>query len=231
MPPISLQQLYEQFGRLRAQLQNQQLSHQQFVEAVHQLQAQDQAGNWWTIDPQTGHYLTYTANDWVPATPAASRPAPQPTRQPARPASQAPGQIHQGSRPELQQQGTSGKPGCLASPVVTLLLSVGAAVVWFAYTSLSPSSEGYDFLTPAVIAGTPLALRFLQKPLDKLLGPLYKLLSALPRPLLIGAALAVPVVLGGIFTRSIGGYGGLRRSAFVSVILGYILTRRPEGLV
>ena len=112
-----------------------------------------------------------------------------------------------------------------------MLLSFGAAVVWFAYTSLSPSSEGYDFLTPAVIAGTPLALRFLQKPLDKLLGPLYKLLSALPRPLLVGAALAVPVVLGGIFTRSVGGYGGLRRSAFVSVIMGYILTRRPEGLV
>ncbi|MEA3246213.1 MAG: hypothetical protein U9Q74_08650 [Gemmatimonadota bacterium] len=115
-------------------------------------------------------------------------------------------------------------------PIITMLLSFGAAAVWFAYTSLSPSSEGYDFLTPAVIAGTPLMLRVLQKPLDKLLGPLYKLLNALPRPLLVGAALAVPVVLGGIFTRAVGGYGGLRRSAFVSVILGYILTRRPESI-
>ena len=78
MSPISLQQLYEQYGRLRAQLQHRQLSHQQFVDAVHQLQAQDQAGNWWTIDPQTGQYLTYTANGWVPATPAATPAASQP---------------------------------------------------------------------------------------------------------------------------------------------------------
>jgi hypothetical protein len=223
MPPISLQQLYEQYGRLRVQLQNRQLSHQQFIDAVHQLQAQDQAGNWWTIDPQTGQYLTHTANGWVPATPAAtpaaSQPVAQPTAQPVRQTAQA-----------TQLQGTTRKPGCLSSPIITMLLSFGAAAVWFAYTSLSPSSEGIDLLTPLVIAGTPLALRLLQKPLDKLLGPLYKLLNALPRPLLIGAALAVPVVLGGIFTRSVGGYGGLRRSAFVSVILGYILTRRPEGM-
>ena len=229
MPPISLQQLYEQYGRLRAQLQNRQLSHQQFVDAVHQLQAQDQAGNWWTIDPQTGQYLTYTANGWVPATlpaspaatSAASQPVAQPTAQPVRQTAQA---------PQSQPQRTARKPGCLSSPIITMLLSVGAAAVWFAYTSLSPSSEGIDLLTPLVIAGTPLMLRVLQKPLDKLLGPLYKLLNALPRPLLVGAALAVPVVLGGIFTRSVGGYGGLRRSAFVSVIMGYILTRRPEGM-
>ena len=229
MPPISLQQLYEQYGRLRAQLQNRQLSHQQFADAVHQLQAQDQAGNWWTIDPQTGQYLTYTANGWAPATlpatpaatPAASQPVAQPTAQPVR-------QIAQATQPQPQRK--TRKPGCLSSPIITMLLSVGAALVWFAYTSLSPSSEGIDLLTPLVIAGTPLALRFLQKPLDKLLGPLYKLLNALPRPLLVGAALAVPVVLGGIFTRSVGGYGGLRRSAFVSVIMGYILTRRPEGM-
>jgi len=234
MPPISLQQLYEQYGRLRAQLQSRQLSHQQFVDAVHRLQAQDQAANWWTIDPQTGQYLTYTANGWVPATPAAtpaaSQPTPQPTAQPARQATQAPSQVRQAPRSQPQPQRTTRKPGCLSSPIITMLLSFGAAAVWFAYTSLSPSSEGIDILTPLVIAGTPLALRFLQKPLDKLLGPLYKLLSALPRPLLIGAALAVPVVLGGIFTRSVGGYGGLRRSAFVSVIMGYILTRRPEGM-
>jgi len=229
MPPLSLQQLYENYGRLRAQLQNRQLSHQQFVDAVHGLQAQDQAGNWWTIDPQTGQYLTHTANGWVPATlpatpaatPAASQPVPRPTAQPVRQTAQA---------TQTQPQRTTRKPGCLSSPIITMLLSLGAAAVWFAYTSLSPSSEGIDLLTPLVIGGTPLALRFLQKPLDRLLGPLYKLFNALPRPLLVGAALAVPVVLGGIFTRSVGGYGGLRRSAFVSVILGYILTRRPEGM-
>ncbi|MCJ7549873.1 MAG: hypothetical protein MUQ30_09355 [Anaerolineae bacterium] len=229
MPPISLQQLYEQYGRLRAQLQNRQLSHQQFVDAVHQLQAQDQAGNWWTIDPQTGQYLTYTSNGWVPATPAAPQSAAQVG---SRSAVQPPRQAVQASQPKpVQQQQATRKPGCLASPIVTMLLSFGAAALWFAYTSLSPSSEGRDLRTPLIIAGVPMMLRLLQKPLDSLLRPLYKLLNVLPRPLLVGAAFAVPVVLGGIFTRSGGsGFQGLQRSAFVSVIFSYILTRRPEGM-
>lgn len=231
MPPLSLQQLYEQYGRLRAQLQSRQLSYQQFIDAVRQLQAQDSTGNWWTIDPQTGQYLTYTPNGWVPATPATASTVSQPTPQVApRAAVQQGGSTPQPSQQLPVQQQPASSPGCLSSPIVTLLLSVGAALVWFAYTSLSPSSESTDLLTPLIIAGTPMALRFLQKPLDKILSPLYSILNALPRPLLVGAAFAVPIVLGGIFTRGGGaGFQGLRRSAFVSVIFSYVLTRRPGG--
>jgi len=230
MPPLSLQQLYEQYGRLRAQLQGQQLTYDQFVAAVRQLQAQDAAGNWWTIDPQTGQYLTYTAGGWVAATPSSSQPqqsARQSSAQSTPQAVQASNQARQAAQP---QQAATGKPGCLASPIVTLLLSVGTALVWFAYSSLSPSSEGTDLLTPLLIAGMPLAIRLLRKPLDKLLTPVYKILSALPRPLLVGAAFAVPVVIAVLFTRANGGYQGIRRSAFISVIFGHILTRRPEGM-
>jgi hypothetical protein len=236
MPPLSLQQLYEQYGQLRAQLQNRQLSHPQFVDAVRRLQAQDQSGNWWTIDPQTGQYLTYTGNGWVLATPAATPTAPQPATEPVRQADPAHSQIRQAQRPQpqpqhSQQQPTAGKLGCLASPLITMMLSFGAAALWFAYTSLSPSSESNDFQTPLIIAGVPLMLRLLQKPMDRLLRPFYRLINVLPRPLLVGAAFAVPVVLGGIFTRSSGsGFQGLQRSAFVSVILSYLLTRRPEGI-
>lgn len=108
------------------------------------------------------------------------------------------------------------------------LLSFGSAAVWFAYTSLSPSSEGKDFTTPLIIAGVPLLLRLLQKPLDKILSPLYKILGAIPRPLLLGAAVATPLLLGGVFTDSYGaGFQSLQRSAAFSVIIGYILSRRP----
>jgi hypothetical protein len=113
--------------------------------------------------------------------------------------------------------------------MLTSVLSIGTALLWYAYTSLSPSSEGNDLTTPLLIAGTPLLMQVLQKPLDKLMNPLYKLLNLLPRPLLIGAAFAVPLVLGGILTKSYGsGYGALRRSIVISVVSGYILTRRPE---
>jgi len=227
MPPLNLQQLYNEYGRLRARLQSRHLSNDQFVAAVRQLQAQDQAGNWWTIDPQTSQYLTYTSGEWVVATPSAQQPVAQ--QQPAQPTPQVI-QATQAQRSPQPQRTAARKPGCLASPVVTLLLSVGTALIWFAYSSLSPSSEGTDLLTPLVIAGMPLAMRLLQKPLDKLLAPIYKILNALPRPLLVGAALAVPVVIAVLFTRANGGYQGIRRSAFISVLFGYVLTRRPEGM-
>ncbi len=222
MPPLSLDQLYERYTQLDAQIRRGEISHEQFVEQARQLQAQDSAGNWWTIDPATGHYLTYTANGWVDGTPGAAQPGVQQATsvQQAQPISQRPR--------TAQPQPQGGLRGCLSSPIVTLLLSVGTAVLWFAYTSLSPSSESLDLKTPLVIAGTPILLQLLRRPIDKLLNPLYRMLNALPRPLLVGAALAVPIVMGGIFTRSSGdGYGGLQRTALVSVILCYVLTRRP----
>ncbi len=222
MSSQSLSDLAQRYAHLRAQLDQQAISYPQFVEAVRQFRAQDAEGRWWTIDPQTGRYLTYGANGWVEATPPASQPGipHQASAPPASSRAQPPAQPHQ-----IKKQ-----RGCLASPVTTGLLSFGAAVLWFLYTSTSPSSEGMDLLTPLLIAGVPLALRLLQKPLDKLLAPLYKILNVLPRPLLVGAAFAVPFVIGGIFTRSYGsGFQVLRRSTVVSVILGYVLTRRPEG--
>ncbi len=164
--PLSLTQLYERYLQLGAQLQRGEISHEQFVAQAHQLQAQDAAGGWWTIDPLTGSYMTYTAQGWVNATPPPSL-SPAQQVHPAR-ADRAPSQ---GQPSAPSQQASRGLRGCFGSPIVTLLLSVGAALVWFAYTSLSPSSESLDLVTPLVIGGTPFSLRLLQKPLDRLLGP------------------------------------------------------------
>jgi hypothetical protein len=240
MPPLSLSQLYESYLQLRGQLERQDISYQQFVDGVRQLQAQDAAGRWWMIDPQTGHYLTYTASGWTEATPGANQPvAPQ---QPAGAVieAQAPA-VSPGQHPSMAATSSSQpasvaqshaphRGGCLTSPILTALLSFGTALLWFAYSSLSPSSEGSDLLTPLLIAGTPLVLRLLQKHIDKILNPLYELINLVPRPLLVGAAFALPLVLGGIMTRAGGsGYQALRRSTVLSVVSGYILTRRPEA--
>jgi hypothetical protein len=240
MPPLSLSQLYQSYMQLRGQLENQTLSYQQFVDSVRQLQAQDATGQWWTIDPQTGKYLTYTSGGWVEAMPTVIQPAAQPTQASAQPVVTTPQPATVAQHTQLQpvtlsQADTAspitpkGRMGCLASSMLTSVLSIGTALLWYAYTSLSPSSEGNDLTTPLLIAGTPLLMQVLRKPLDKLMNPLYKLLNLLPRPLLVGAAFAVPLVLGGILTKSYGsGYGALRRSIVVSVVSGYILTRRPE---
>jgi hypothetical protein len=206
----------------RAQLERGELSRAQFVAWVQQTRAQDPAGNWWTIDPQTGRYLTFRSNQWVPAQPPATPSAATPAQQrPATPSTAT------SSTPAK----SSGLRGCLGSPLMVGLLSFGSALVWFAYTSLSPSSEGNDFRTPLIIAGAPLLLRLLQKPLDGILSPLYKLLGKIPRPLLAGAALALPLVIGGLLTDKNGsGFGAVQSSAFFSIVLGYVLTRRPGVL-
>jgi hypothetical protein len=210
---LTVSQLDQAYNQLRAQYGKGQLSAQQFVEQVQKLQAQDDAGNWWAIDPQTGEYLRYTGTQWVPAAapggPGQSPPAPKPVR-----ASRA-------------SSGQGGCRGCLASPIMVGLLSFGTAAVWFAYTSLSPSSEGMDLMTPLAIGGVPFALRLFQKPIDRLLSPIYGLLNKFPRPLLTGVAFALPFAFGYLFTGSGGaGYGALRNSAVVSVLAGYVLTRR-----
>ncbi len=230
MPPLSLTQLYEQYVELGAQLQRGQITHEQFVARAHQLQAQDPAGQWWTIDPQTGRYLTYTANGWVEGTPAA-----QPVVAPSIPAYASPIRPTPATSQREAvpaQPKRSGLSGCLSSPLITIAISLGAAGLWYAYSSLSPSSEGNDTRTPLIIALTPILLQLLRRPLDWLLGPLYRILNLLPRPLLIGAAFAVPLVVGGIFTDA-GGYGytGLQRSVVTSVVLSYVLSRRPGGSV
>ncbi|MBN1246067.1 MAG: hypothetical protein JXC32_00320 [Anaerolineae bacterium] len=234
MPPLSLAQLYQSYMQLRGQLQQQVITYQQFVDSVRQLQAQDVAGQWWMIDPQTGRYLTYTGNGWVEATPAASQPAAQATQGPARPTPAAQPSQPQAATPSQPVTTPSSKAkrrlGCFASTIMTAVMSVGAGFLWYAYTSLSPSSEGEDLTTPLLIAGTPLLTRLVGGLLGKLMNPLYRLLNILPRPLLVGAAFAVPLVAGGILADTYGsGYEVLRRSVVVSVVLGYILTRRPEA--
>jgi hypothetical protein len=219
MQPLTIQQLYEQYGQLRQQLERRQISHAHFINLVQQLRAQDPAGNWWTIDPNSGQYLTYTAGGWTPATPppAQARPSPAVQRQPAR----------ESALPAAKKQ--SGCQGCLTSPITVGLLSFGSAALWLVYTTIRSSTEGLDLITPLLIGGVPFLLRLLQNQIDRALAPIYKILQAFPRPLLAGAALALPLVMGGVFTRSYGsGFGALRTATIVSVIGGYILTRRTE---
>lgn len=234
MQPLSISQLYERYNQLRGQLERREITHPQFVNLAHQLKAQDQDGRWWTIDPHTGRYMTYTSAGWTPATPLAAGPSPAVSgpAEPSRPQAQAKPrpQTAPARRPvaAASKKSGGGLRGCLSSPLVVGLLSFGTAGFWLIYSSVRGSYEGYDLMTPLVIGGTPLLMRLLQRPLDKILAPLYRLTRIIPRPLLVGAALAVPFMLGVFFSNRNGtGYGALQRSTILSVMLGYVLTRRP----
>jgi len=227
MEPLSLSGLYQRYTHLKAQLDSGTLSYQQFADRVHQLQAQDAAGRWWTIDPRTGRYLTYSADGWVEATPPASHPDVEPASSEHRVVQQSERPSHQQAADEPQQSGCQW--GCLSSPLATGLMSFGAAGLWFFWTSIRAvgGGERLDIVTPLLIGGLPFLLRLLQKRLDKLLGPLYAAVGSVPRSFRVGAALALPVVMG--LMASGGGVGAVQRATFISVISGYVLTRRPGG--
>ena len=228
MVPLSLSELSRQYAHLRARFDKQAISVQQYVEAVRQLQAQDEAGRWWAIDPQTGQYLTYSDEGWVEATPPAQRTTGRPPTgrrraEPQQVEAEAPAQssaIPQAAQSQL---------GCLSSPLATGLMSFGAAGLWFVWTSIRAVGgyEKMDLLTPLLIGGLPFLLRLFQKRLDEWLRPLYGVMEGVPRAFRVGAALGVPVIMG--LMTSGGGVGAVRRATFISVIAGWILTRVRGG--
>jgi len=192
-------QLGSRYQGLRRQLQSGQLTPEQFASEVQRLQAQDPAGIWWTIDPSTGGFLRYQGDRWVRAGP------------PVRPA-----------RP-----GT----GCLSkvAPVSVVVLPIFSGLIWFVYSSLSPSSESWDCLTPLILTSVPLSLVLFQKPIDLFLSPFAELRRRFPKPLRLGIVLALPVVLGllcSLVTTS--GYGAMRLTSIVGMVGAHVILRDPK---
>lgn len=222
MQSITLAQLQDRYQQLQTQVQAQQISQEQFVEAVHQLQALDDENQWWSIDPN-GNFLKYTGTEWVVSLPPQSieKTSFKAQTQPAQFADDVPGPLR-------------GRSCCLTSPIMVGVMSFGVAGFWFLYTSIRSMywnnfslREGFDILTPLMMGGIPFGIRTFQKPLDKFLQPLYSYTSRIPFPVRTGAALAIPLVLGLVSSSITGsGNGALRFTMLISMFGGYVLTRR-----
>jgi hypothetical protein len=88
---------------------------------------------------------------------------------------------------------------------------------------------GVDWLTPAILVGLPPLMWLLARPLDKLLLPLQPLRRAIPMPMRLGGALALPVVLSCcLSTISSSGYTALHLASIASILASYVLFRSPE---
>jgi hypothetical protein len=116
------------------------------------------------------------------------------------------------------------------SPILALIPSVVCGGAWFLYTFIgvfkSGSIWGIDCLTPLIVVGLPVLFLVLKKPLDKLLLPLKPSLQRVPKPLRMGIALAVPLLLScGCSTLIPSGYLALNASSFVSVMTAGVLLR------
>jgi hypothetical protein len=84
-------------------------------------------------------------------------------------------------------------------------------------------------MTVFILGGLPISLWIFRKQLGVLLRPLEPIRSNFPRPILLGIAFAIPVVLGVIFSSiTSSGYGAMRLSAIISILSAFVLTRKPE---
>jgi len=90
-------------------------------------------------------------------------------------------------------------------------------------------NEPVDLLTPFIMVVLPLVFWFFSKSIDRTMDSFYARRDQLPRPLLIGAALALPFVLA-VFLSSFSsaGYGAMRWTAFLSISGAYLLTRKRQ---
>ena len=200
-------QLSQQYNQLRAQYDARQISQEQFLAEARKLQVQDASGVYWAVDAGSGAMLRYDGSQWMTAQTPTSTPTPSP-----------------------QSPGSTAKPNTRNLARYTILLvPLISAFIWFAYSSLSPSSEGWDCLTPLIIAGVPAALLVFDKQLSALLQPIQPIRKIPPRIMLIGAAVALPFVLGLICSStSSSGYGAIRASMLFSMLGAYALLHETE---
>jgi hypothetical protein len=79
------------------------------------------------------------------------------------------------------------------------------------------------------MAGLPIGLILFQRRLDPYLQPLQPMVTRLPRAMRRGMALALPVVLGLLFSSiTSSGFGALRLTLVTSTAGGYLLLHEPE---
>ena len=197
--------LLNQYKYIRTLYDGGQITREKFFADVHQLQTQDEQGVWWCVDPGSGNLMRYDGNAWVPE-----------------PASTV--------RPQTRQASSTREK---IMPFIGLILSVSCGGLWALYTTLRiGENEPVDCTTPLIMVLIPLGLGFFSKPIDQILNPLYRMRDNFPRPLLIGAAFALPFVLGIVCSSfSSSGYGAIRWTAIISILGAYILTRKQQVIL
>jgi hypothetical protein len=66
------EQLRQKYQSLRRSRSLGKIDESKFIDEVNQLRCEDENGNWWQIDSETGEWLTWNGNDWLPGNPVKS---------------------------------------------------------------------------------------------------------------------------------------------------------------
>jgi len=214
------EELRQRYLVLRGQYESGQLNKENFMVEVGKLQVRDKTGTWWAVDARNGNYLRYDGSSWQVGTP----PSTQSARQ-----SPAAEESSNTSTPKGKQSWFKTPEFARFASIVVIVMPLVTAGLWFIYSSLLSSSEGWDCLTPLILASVPIALQVFQTPIDQLLLPIQPFRQRVTRPILLGAAFATPIVLGLILGSSTStGYGAVRFTLVAGMLITHVLVHNPE---
>lgn len=208
---------------------------EEYDKRVSELRFQDRAGRWWQPNPAGDGWILWDGVRWQSAVPP-SEPAP---RTPLPPSSQA-------QQPASPQPATSGRMDVKTFlaisrtvpkeqrpkrwwEIFSVLGGVGVALVWFLYSGLPSSSEGWDVLTLLFMVGLPVAFILFRQPLDDLLMPLQPARQRLPRHLLFGIGLGIPFLTAFLLYNvfSVSNYPLIQANVLVGTCASYATIREP----
>jgi hypothetical protein len=237
---MTFQQAIEQFNDLCRKYHAQQVSYQQFCQAVDQLRVQDRSGNWWQLS-YDGKWLRWSGQEWIPGSPPELSGGNTFNNDAARQAAN-----YAQTALNTAQSLASGNPTAIAGRAATLLRplagksqkwwnilsimggGVGGAL-WYGYSSLDKYTKA-DPTTSLIMLAVPIVLIVLRKPLDRILAKLNPIRNKIPRLLLVGIGVAIPYLTATYLYGSAGlrNYPYIRWTVFLGPILSYLIIRTPD---
>jgi len=230
--------------------QNGKLSEEEYCAEINKIRITDTKNCWWQPDPRGPGWLFWNGKDWVagvppgpgtvagpaPAPGAAGKTAPQKPAKPVeyhfRPVSDdEPGYKLMSLdefRFHLKTRSWKNRPRKWWD-LFSILTGVALAAIWFVYTFLSPSSEGWDFITPLLMIAIPVILVSFRKPIDELLMPLQPHRAKLPRLLLLGVGICIPFLTAWVLLNllNVREYSLIRVTMVAGTCMAYAVTRDP----
>jgi hypothetical protein len=238
----TLEEIVFQYRLLRQQVNSRQISPEQYVQAVTQLQGVDHFGYYWRIDPQKNTYLRFDGVAWI-ITPlplgltANSNAQAHFIQPPVPPAHTGQNELPATTptpEPILPVLSPKSQRFFSKYPLVAFLPLYGFIIFWFFYTLPSAlkgeGMAGVDWYTPSVLGILPLLLWLLRRRLKGLANIAQALLKPFPRALKIILPLMLPIVLGcgcGLVTRS--GYLYLAFVTGISILYASLAFRVPDA--
>lgn len=227
---MTFEEAGQAYSQLRAQLQAGQITPAQFTEAAGQLRLQDASGNWWQIDPNSGHWLYWNGSNWVPGGEAATqvhRPQPAAQVQARPPLPQA--------RPAVPAKSTATDKvpvgiapvgwGQIVWDIITLAGCAVMAALWYWYSGMAETAP--DTKSCVTMVALPLLLMVTRRWTDRLLLKLQPHIVKIPRMVLLGLGLAIPFLVANQLYGRYTEFEYLFRTLVVSTIMTYILFRAP----